>query len=584
MLSIKKTSAFLFFALASLFCLQKSHTNDSHPGITVKAEEEETSQETKPNIILNKKFVVPFDFTRIVKAVTDSVVSIIAVQSQPNGEDEMGQLSKKFNGTPFEEFFRNFSGREGTQRKVHVAGSGFFVKIDKDCVYVATNNHIVENTVRIKILLSDKTEIPASVHGVDPRTDLAVLRIEMKDIPEEKRQMIVPLEWGDSSQLEVGQWVIAIGNPFGLGNTVTHGIISAKGRELNVGGVALTDDYIQHSAQINVGNSGGCLVDTNNYVIGINTIIVTPSGGNVGIGFAIPSNNACKIIEQLILNKKVQHGALGISVQDFTQEMAEGLGIKGYKHGAIVARIEPNSPASKAGIKNGDVIVKFDDVEITGKTKLSRAVGDASINTVHEISLLREEKELKIKVTLGDFDKINGIKSNTKSIEDKPIEILGMMLADSQQESLSQNDPAEKDQRESGAFVVKVTPDSVADEIGLVRGDIITEVNQKPVKSAKDFYDYIVKASQEKKRYVFLRVKHNDFDRFLSLRIDEDEELKNISENKKTFFAPKKDEHHQTSQHLEEDSFTEKFKRGLSHFKNIIEGFFNKRESNGFYH
>ncbi|MDR0631512.1 MAG: trypsin-like peptidase domain-containing protein [Holosporales bacterium] len=476
-------------------------------------------------------------FSEVVARITNSVVSIVAVQTQ-KPDERIEQFGRNFHGSPFEDFFRNFSGANAQPRRVSVGGSGFFIHVNDEYAYVATNNHIVENVVKVKILLSDKTELPAVVHGTDPRTDLAVLKIDLKDVSKEARHMIVPLKWGDSSKADVGQWVLAIGNPFGLGNTVTHGIVSATSRDIPNSGHSLSDDFLQHSAQINQGNSGGCLVNVHGEVIGINTVIITPSGGNVGIGFAIPSNNARRIVSQLIDDKRVRHGALGVSVQDFDKDMAEGLGLKKYKNGAIVARVEPDGPASKAGIRDGDIIVKFDDIEVSGKSKLSRAVGDARVDTTHKVVVLRkvggdEFKEFSIDVKLGDFDIINGNASlDGAPADNKPISILGMTLADSS-----------KGSEEKGVGVLNVKPDSAAEEAGITSGDFLTEVNRIPVLFARDFRDAVLKALDSGKRYLTIRVKRDKFDRFVAIRIDEDDELKKmVKDNQKNTDKKKKHE------------------------------------------
>lgn len=457
------------------------------------------------------------DFTETVKRVVDSVISIVAQQTQNESPEE--GFAKRFQGTPFEDFFKNFA--EGAKkRKILVGGSGFFIKVDEKYAYVVTNCHIVENSTKARILLHDKTEIKAEVHGVDPHSDLAVLRIKMSEISSEKRKSIKAMEWGDSDATAVGQWVLAIGNPFGLGNTVTVGIISAKSRDLHLGERVLNDDFIQHSAQINVGNSGGCLINADGGVVGINTVIITPSGGNVGIGFAIPSRNAESVINQLIKKKKIQRGALGVKVQDFTKEMAEGLNVK-QSGGAVVAYVEPGGPASKAGVELGDVILRFDDVEITGISKLSRTVGAAVVDSKHKITILRKGKQLVLDVKLGDFERVNGKPNDEKADVDhtgeKSVKILGLTLV----KNTASEEGGDKDAK--GVLVVKVEPDSPADDIGLTKGDVIDEVNQTPVNAPKDFKTVIESARKRGHKSVFIRLKRSGILRFSAIKIDEDE-------------------------------------------------------------
>ncbi|MDR2464386.1 MAG: trypsin-like peptidase domain-containing protein [Holosporales bacterium] len=554
MLSIRSISVFTLIAglastsfsvVASVSLKESNSTEDCD----VSDSENDDSESKK---VLNKlrqsgltegELFSVLNFSNVVKSVINSVVSIVAVQSPKEDDNEMDQFSKGFKGTPFEHFFKNFAGRD-QQRKVRVGGSGFFIKVEKDVAYVATNCHIVENTVRVKILLQDKTEVPAIVHGSDPRTDLAVLKVKMQDIPEEQRLLIRPLKWGDSSRTEVGHWVLAFGNPFGLGNTVTHGIVSAKSRDIHApGSGSLTDDFIQHSAQINMGNSGGCLTDVYGYVIGMNTVIITPSGGNVGIGFAISSNNARKVLDRLVLDKKIRHGALGISIQDFSKEMAEGLGSP-YRHGAIVTSVDPRGPAHAAGLQVGDVIVKFDDTEITGKSKLSRVVGEASVNTEHKVIISRGNKEIALVVVLGDLDKINGTETdNTDEDCGKPVELFGASLSDSASNSVGQKPGSNV----SGIFVIKVNPDSPFDDSGVVPGDIITEVNREPVKTISAFKSIISHATKEKRRFVLMRVRHGDVDRFVSLKIDEEGTFQKEAKNKSREDAKKEDSNDNSS-------------------------------------
>lgn len=441
------------------------------------------------------------DFSHLVEDVQDGVVSVVAVQmpNDPAGNDS----GQRIPGMPLDEFFRNFFDRNmRPNRKVHVTGSGFIILADKETVYVVTNNHIVENASKAKIFLSDKTEIPASVHGIDPRSDLAVLKVMLQDIPKDKRNRVKALSWGDSDAARVGHWVVAIGNPFGLGNTVTHGIISAKARDLHIVGNSLADEFIQHSAQINVGNSGGCLLNTRGEVIGINTLIITPSSGNVGIGFAIPSNVAKSVITKLIKHKRISRGALGVQVQDFTRDMADGLNVKNYMGGAIISLVEPKGPAAKAGLKVGDVIVGFDNAKVINSSKLSHAVGDAEQGTKHTVTVIRERKEISVPVVLADFDALNNVTDKLDKSSGATREVLGMTVIDS---ALAPANAKEPGYEKPGAFVLKIEPDSPAEEAGLMRGDVIEEVCQRPVRSADELVKEVQAAKGKGALYVQAR-------------------------------------------------------------------------------
>jgi serine protease Do len=529
-----------------------------------------------------KKFAIDaFSFEHVAEKVLNSVVSVTVQQQQSNESSAEDDVSKKFKGTPFEDFFKNFSfGGGGKARKVMVSGSGFFIRVEADRAFIATNSHIVENYSKVKVLFG-KVEFPATVHGFDPRSDIAILLVNRKDVPKEVWEKIEGLQWGDSDEAKVGQWVIAVGNPFGLGNTVTAGIISAKSRDLRTGSNSLNDDFLQHSAQINVGNSGGCLVNMAGEVIGINTVIITPSGGNVGIGFAIPSATARKVANQLIEDKEIKRGALGIKVQDFTEEMAEGLGTK-YKSGAVVAYVDPVGPAFKAGIEVGDVIVQFDDVEVTGMKKLSKIVGDAAVNSVHKVKLIRGKEEKVVDVTLCDYNNINDTsdKEKTTRASEDVVKVLGMSLAD-----VSEH-----------VRVTKVEPDSAADDVGITPGDCIEEVNQEVIKSATEFKEKVATAIKNKVKFVFIRVRKDDTVRFVSMKIDEEEAPKKSEDGKKdekADQAQKEDDASNGEATENEDENKDeqhgsnlggKLKEAFSNFGGIIDGFFDKSPQNrGFF-
>lgn len=486
---------------------------------------------------------VSLGFSHVVRKIKDCVVNITAQQSQPKrGNDEM---ARRFSGSPLEEFFRNFvdggADLERQVRKIHVAGSGFFIKITSKYAYVVTNNHIVENGSNVKVVLNDKTEIPATIHGVDVRSDLAVLRIDLKHLKKDKIKMIKALVWGNSDRSEVGDWVLAVGNPFGLGHSVTHGIISAKSRDLRIGGSAINDDFIQHSAQINVGNSGGCLVNMDGDVIGINTVIITPSAGHVGVGFAIPAKLARKVVDQLILEKKVNRGALGVKVQDFTKDMADCIGLKKYEQGALVASVELGGPAEKAGIKEGDIIVKFDDTLVCGSQKLSRVVGDTKINTSHKITVVRNNKERVFNVVLGDFDVINKTdskKEEAKENKHKVLEMLGIRVSEiSKDDASGKKTPAGKEQ--IGVKVVSVKNNSPASDCQIMPGDIIETVNMKKVTCVKDLEKILDELIKNKKKKAVLTIRREGSMCMVTLNWEDLEELEDM--NKKNDNEKKKE-------------------------------------------
>ncbi|HJS32758.1 MAG TPA: Do family serine endopeptidase, partial [Alphaproteobacteria bacterium] len=284
-------------------------------------------------------------------------------QQGPQGERRRGPEVPQFPpGSPFEEFFREFFDRQGRPdappRRTQSLGSGFVID---STGYVVTNNHVIAEADEIKVILHDDTQLAAKVIGRDPKTDLAVLKVEPS-------KPLTAVKFGNSDQTRVGDWVVAIGNPFGLGGTVTAGIVSARARDINAGPY---DDFIQTDASINRGNSGGPMFNLAGEIIGINTAIYSPSGGSVGIGFAIPANLAKPVIDQLRVSGKVRRGWLGVQIQSVTDEIAESLGLNKAR-GALVARVTENSPAAKGKIESGDVILKFDGKDVTEMRRLPR--------------------------------------------------------------------------------------------------------------------------------------------------------------------------------------------------------------------
>jgi len=340
-------------------------------------------------------------------------------------------------------------------------GSGFVIRSDG---VVLTNNHVVEHAKEITVALSDGRELPAKVLGRDPKTDLAVLKVESKE-------PLPVVELGDSDALAVGDWVVAIGNPFGLNNTVTAGIVSAKGRAIGQGPY---DHFIQTDAPINPGNSGGPLFDENGKVVGINTAIFSQGGGNIGIGFAIPINEARELVPQLEEQGHVTRGWLGVSIQKLTPELAESVGTDGT-HGALVAAVTPDSPAANAGMKAGDVITRWDGKPVDEPATLSTLVAATSVGKTVPVELKRDGKTHDVEVKVEKLADDEVAADDTAPSRGR----WGLALRDLR--------PDERRERKvdggSGVLVTDVAPDSPAAEADLKPGDIVLEVNRRPVGS-----------------------------------------------------------------------------------------------------
>ena len=409
----------------------------------------------------NFQMVLP-NFSALAKQVQPGVVNIRTVKSTKEG----GPVFRHFFGNPFgnrdpnrDPFGEGGPGREFKQRSL---GSGFIV--DRDG-FIVTNNHVVENADQIKVRLSDDREFDAKIIGRDNKTDLALIQIEgAKDLS--------PLKMGDSEKLEVGSWVLAVGSPFGLEQTVTAGIVSAKGRFLGAGPY---DDFIQTDASINPGNSGGPLLNMNGEVIGINTAIVAQGQG---IGFAIPVNLAQNIIAQLKERGSVTRGWMGVGIQDLTPELAQYYGLKDQK-GVLVTQVFPGDPADKAGIQAKDVIVAVDGKPVGTGRELSSAVAAMAVGREVPVKILREGKERVLKVQLSERKETElEAKGPTPETDE-----LGIRAADLNPETARRFGI---DENEKGVLVAAVKPGSKADQSGLQQGDIVKEVNRVPVQSVNE--------------------------------------------------------------------------------------------------
>jgi serine protease Do len=409
-------------------------------------------------------------FVDIAKSVKPAVVNIYAAKSG-RGEGSGGTpfddpLFRKFFG---DEFFRKFE--HPKEKKERGLGSG--VIVDPNGLII-TNNHVVGKADEIRVTLSDKREFKAKLIGTDPKTDVAVVKIEATGLPS------VP--WADSDKLEVGEFVLAVGNPFGLTQTVTLGIVSALGR---AAGIAEYEDFIQTDAAINPGNSGGALVNVRGELVGINTAIFSQSGGNMGIGFAVPSNMAQSIMGQLVQTGKVVRGWLGVSIQELTPELASQFGITETK-GVLVSDVMDDSPAKKAGFERADVIVEYDGKPMDSPTHLRNAVAQTPVGKKVVVKVIRDKKAKTIDLTI-----VEQPKSMTQSGEEDggdsstPIGILSGLDVRDLNEELASRYGLKSSER--GVVVVRVKVGSTAEEMGVREGDIVLEVNRQAVTSVKVF-------------------------------------------------------------------------------------------------
>jgi serine protease Do len=406
-------------------------------------------------------------------------------------------------GSPFEEFFKNF-GDNNRQRKAQSLGSGFI--IDAGGI-VVTNYHVIENAEEIRVVLADETSFTAEVLGQDQKTDIAVLKIDPGDTK------LTAVSFGDSDKLRVGDWVLAIGNPFGLGGTVTAGIVSARGRDIGNGPY---DDFIQTDASINRGNSGGPLFNTDGDVIGINTAIYSQSGGSVGIGFAISSNLAERVAEQLIEFGQTRRGWLGVYIQEVTPDIAESLGLDD-DIGALISSVNEDGPAAKGGIQPGDVVVEFDGKPIEKMRDLPRIVAETDIGAKVKVELFRQGKRETVTVTLGELEKaeLAGVIDNGRNqSNDFSFGSLGFTVANLNA-ALAEELGLDSDTK--GVVVREVVPGSPAADKGLTVGDILRRYGQRPIDDAASLAKDIEEAETAGRSGVLLLIEREGRERFIQI-------------------------------------------------------------------
>jgi serine protease Do len=404
-------------------------------------------------------------FAPVVKKVSPSVVKVF-VTAKAKSTALSGRGMPDLNRFFGEEENSQDSPRQFGAPKQHGVGSGVIVTKDG---YILTNNHVVESADEIKVALNDGREFSAKVVGRDPQTDIAVLKIDARDLPF--------LTLADSDKIEVGDVVLAVGNPFGIGQTVTSGIISAKGRAT----LGLDyEDFIQTDAAINPGNSGGALVDTDGRLIGINTAILSHNGGNQGIGFAVPTNLARWVMDGLVQNGRVERGFLGVNIQDLTPDLAKEFKLD-QANGALVSEVTPQSPADKAGLKGGDVIVEFNGKPVADSRHLKLQVSETIPGSSVPLKILRDGAGKTLRVTVKELpgDRLAKASSNSDTTKDA---LHGVAVAELDHASRAELKVPE---RLNGALISQVAPDSAAYEAGLRGGDVIIEINRKPVKNAE---------------------------------------------------------------------------------------------------
>ena len=450
----------------------------------------------------------PDSFADLAEKLSPAVVNISTTMVvNGNNRPQMPQFPE---GSPFEDFFKEFQDRGEPSRRAQSLGSGFIIDA---AGIVVTNNHVIENADEISVILANDESFKAKVIGRDAKTDIAVLQIDPGD------SKLTAVSFGNSDGLRVGDWVMAIGNPFGLGGTVTAGIVSARGRDIGSGPY---DDFIQTDASINRGNSGGPLFNLDGEVIGINTAIFSQTGGSVGIGFAISANLATQVVGQLQDYGRTRRGWLGVFIQEVTEDIADSLGLDSAK-GALIASVTEAGPADEAGLQAGDVIIRFDGKDVVKSRDLPRIVAETPVETTVDVEVVRGGERKTLSVTLGELEQAEngGLLSRTQTKEktnDTRIENIGLTVAPLTEELAEKFD---LDTGETGIVVVDVTDGSPAADKGVQPGDIIRRLNQSAITSVDKLIEGIASAKKEGRKGVLMLIESDGQTRFVQISFDE---------------------------------------------------------------
>ncbi len=486
----------------STFALSLSCLLLALPVATVRAETMEDAKELVR--------MAPVSFADLAAILSPAVVNISTTQKmvEPKDFPEMPQFPE---GSPFEDFFQEFMERRGGGMPMTPSsslGSGFI--IDAENGYIITNNHVVRDAENVHVTFTNDVTIDAKIIGIDEKTDIAVLQVQSKGLN------LTAVDLGDSDSLRVGDWTLAIGNPFGLGGSVTAGILSARARDINSGPY---DDFLQTDASINSGNSGGPLFNMKGEVIGINTAIFSPSGGSVGIGFAIPSALAKPVIKQIIKYGHTKRGWLGVRIQTVTDEIAESLELDTAR-GALIASTNQDGPADKAGIEAGDIILEINGQMIKDMKALPRIIAENDVGSTAKIKYWRDGKEHITNVTIGELEK-----AEEEGLLDRPtkstgtgvdIDALGMTVKPIDEALRTEFDIAPSI---NGLIISNIKPMSEAAQKGLNIGNVIVEINQQPITSPEMIIDIIDKAQKNQRKSVLFLVNNQGNMKFVALKL-----------------------------------------------------------------